>query len=611
MPSTHEACKGLLVEQLSPLVDVVASALADAAAALFGFDLFLHMLRPFGLRVAGEFEVRLLLLVQRSYGSWHVRFAEPLAERVNVQNGALGGRATYLQLFLVLALEMLMGEVLKRLPSDSSIYETFFAKCVQLSVVVPFETFNHPVAQVFVVTTGDKLSDLDRMATDTRAAPVPEYVDSETMLQHVLLVDMDGTGESVLDEIRQRTGFGCTVISMEGDAEEPGTYRHSGFTSIEQDLQALHLDEGETALTRPLPPAVETSIHNAVVDLISVRLLPYMESKVLQWDEQVAAPRKLITGKFFSVSRRYFSGRDSGASSPTAVAHEYDPMTGLYHRLCPEQVIRRLADWLMMLRDYKLAHAHYELLKKDFVTARAWAYSALAQEFAVVLMLLGQLFRLPELARSSHGLTRLGVVAQPQIQQLVKARNQMVEPYLDQLHYTYTLRSSLKTFSVRAIVLIVELLMCTDAWYACGLSAKWMTKLVGQELVGHVGRCLVLERVGEVYREASHAAVVAYQPPPAATSEAADDEEEYVNPYKQPIRKGASVSAGFTNSRKAALWTLRAARAWDPVLRPAQVQRCIGLVVPDPYDKAVHPWVARDGELLGKLTKGLAYAEAP
>ena len=41
--------------------------------------------------------------------------------------------------------------------------------------------------------------------------------------------------------------------------------------------------------------------------------------------------------------------------------------------------MRKLADFAFMLRDWKLAHSTYDIVRKDFANDKAWKYAAGAQ----------------------------------------------------------------------------------------------------------------------------------------------------------------------------------------------------------------------------------------
>jgi hypothetical protein len=109
-------------------------------------------------------------------------------------------------------------------------------------------------------------------------------------------------------------------------------------------------------------------------EMLTQSILPYMERNIAHWNEQVAASRKGIAGRF----RRYFN---TGTKNP---ALQQSPTTGpnggiIYPHTSPEAQMRKLADWAFMLRDYKFASSVYETLKKDFASDKAWKYYGGAQ----------------------------------------------------------------------------------------------------------------------------------------------------------------------------------------------------------------------------------------
>ncbi|KAF9350587.1 Trafficking protein particle complex 8 [Mortierella sp. NVP85] len=118
-------------------------------------------------------------------------------------------------------------------------------------------------------------------------------------------------------------------------------------------------------------------------EMLTQSLLPYMERNIAHWNEQVAAARKGIAGRF----RRYFN---TGSKNP---ALQQSPTAGpnggvIYPHTSPEAQMRKLADWAFMLRDYKFASSVYETLKKDFASDKAWKYYGGAQEMIGLCMLM-------------------------------------------------------------------------------------------------------------------------------------------------------------------------------------------------------------------------------
>ncbi|PWN52637.1 hypothetical protein IE53DRAFT_384894 [Violaceomyces palustris] len=115
-----------------------------------------------------------------------------------------------------------------------------------------------------------------------------------------------------------------------------------------------------------------------VRELTAQSVVPFMERCVQQWNEQLAASRRGLTGRLFGASRKLFgSSKNTSQGSQVPgynVQYDYYPHSAL------EAQTRRLADFAFTIRDYKLAAAMYDLGRKDFASDKAWRYSAGATE---------------------------------------------------------------------------------------------------------------------------------------------------------------------------------------------------------------------------------------
>lgn len=86
------------------------------------------------------------------------------------------------------------------------------------------------------------------------------------------------------------------------------------------------------------------------------------------------------------VSKKIFNTNNS-LESPTG---NFNYQENFYYKSTPEQTIRKLADWSLILKDFKYAYSTYDLIKKDYVNDKAWAYVASTQEMCMVSLLLAQ-----------------------------------------------------------------------------------------------------------------------------------------------------------------------------------------------------------------------------
>ena len=79
----------------------------------------------------------------------------------------------------------------------------------------------------------------------------------------------------------------------------------------------------------------------------------------------------------FTASRRLFSSSSSRSATPTSGSGNYDISTSSYPPSTPEAQMRKLADYAFMLRDWRLAHSTFDIVRKDFANDKAWKYARL------------------------------------------------------------------------------------------------------------------------------------------------------------------------------------------------------------------------------------------
>ncbi|KAJ3018711.1 Trafficking protein particle complex 8, partial [Thoreauomyces humboldtii] len=130
---------------------------------------------------------------------------------------------------------------------------------------------------------------------------------------------------------------------MDGPAEPQKPQYGAYLTS--DDLQGLHIFAKQFA---------------------TQKLIKHMETSVQQWNEQVASNRRGLTGRLNRlVGLKYFGG---GAKAPGAAPVPVTNRQGvtIFPYNAPEMIMRRLADFAFMLRDYRLAFGTYDSVRKDF-----------------------------------------------------------------------------------------------------------------------------------------------------------------------------------------------------------------------------------------------------
>ncbi|KAJ1508863.1 hypothetical protein HMI55_000190 [Coelomomyces lativittatus] len=145
-----------------------------------------------------------------------------------------------------------------------------------------------------------------------------------------------------------------------------------------------------------------TSIQKFIQHLVE-QLVPSMQQCVTHWNETVAAPRRGLTGRFFTASRKYFS-RPASSSTSSTNSNLANPSSGssqhassmsinsgsaLYTFDSHESILRRLGDYMFFLHQHAKASSIYQTAARSFSYDKAWKHHACALEMATVCQSLG------------------------------------------------------------------------------------------------------------------------------------------------------------------------------------------------------------------------------
>jgi hypothetical protein len=249
-------------------------------------------------------------------------------------------------------------------------------------------------------------------------------------------------------------------------------------------------------------------------------VIPFMENRVAVWNDQVASRRRGISGRFMSMSRRWAgfgsSSRSGIGGSGGGNSGNYDTEHNFYRQDTPEAILRKMADFAFMLRDWKLASSTYEMIRSDFGNDKAWKYHAGAHEMCAVSTLLNPL------AMSA------------------KIKLESVDQMFETACYSYLTRCSDATHALRCLALAVELLKSRGG-SATESAARWAMRVMDFGLVGSVGQILFMERVAACYAS------------------------------KTPVG-GAKWGA---RRRKAGMWSIFAADQWLKAGKPTLASACL------------------------------------
>ena len=227
-----------------------------------------------------------------------------------------------------------------------------------------------------------------------------------------------------------------------------------------------------------------TAIKGFLREMVTQSVIPFMEGRVMTWNDQVVSRRRGISGRFMSLSKR-FAGFGSTrttqpgiSDNPGPSGSNYDILKGYYPSETAEGMMRQLADYAFMLRDWKHAYNTYELLRADFSNDKAWMYQAAASEMSVISYLL-----VPQ---------NIGT----------KARSETIDQLLDISSYSYLTRCSKPAGAIRCITLAIELLKNRGP-SAAEDAANWGAKLLELGILSPVAQAFITECIADCYRSRS------------------------------------------------------------------------------------------------------------
>ncbi|KAL4797870.1 ER-golgi trafficking TRAPP I complex 85 kDa subunit-domain-containing protein [Aspergillus venezuelensis] len=536
--------RDLIVRSFSPVIGVYASPDTDELVRQKGFkNGFWELIRPFGENVPGKLVVRDSVGSSRGWEDFGVRFVD-LGEICRAPTDTNQGRNTALSQ-IEAVLEKLLDSTdglpsgsihpkdLIGLSSTSPLYKSFLRQLLSTASVSPHETFRHPVATIIAISSRNTnpLESLRQLYADTNNGQrkVPDWINPEYLRYYVLVhdEDRDDISEStkLYDQMKRHFGLHCHLLRLRSNQ------------CVVTDDDSVQMSECEwlspaERLSERAEPLLDldsdgllylfdsdvTAIKGLVRELVAQSVVPFMENRVAVWNDQVASRRRGISGRFMSMSRKWagFGSGSRSSGSGGGASGNYNVSQGYYHFDHSEAILRKMADYAFMLRDWKLAASTYELLRSDYSNDKAWKYHAGAYEMCAVSTLLNP----------------LGVGS--------KTKVEGIDQMFDTACYSYLTRCSDAPTTLRCLTLAVELLRSRGG-SAAESAAKWAMRAMDLGLVESVGQGLLSERISSCY--ASRAA-------------------------PNGVRFGA-------RRRKAGMWSLFAADMWLRLGKPSLASACL------------------------------------
>ncbi|KAF2265754.1 hypothetical protein CC78DRAFT_615597 [Lojkania enalia] len=576
-PGVSDEYRNLIQRAFVPHVAVLADTETQELIRGKGLEGgLLQLLRPFGELVPGKVTIRDSVGASRSWGDFGVRFVGsndglglPPSQagrnpglRVSTDGQRAGGRISsssirprrvggdvplieelverHLQYSEFNAHDSMPGyfdqnDAPVQTESNSSpFYSLFLKRLLSGLPLVPHETFAHPVASVIAVSSKNPnpIEELRKLYSRQNDGDLqlPQWVENQYLRYYVLVHDEE-TGDiaksnQTFDAMKRHFGLHCHLLRLKGQQCIPSdddSVRLPTCEWISASEELAEIQKRETAddITDPtpyLPDSDITAIRTFVRELVAQSVVPHMERHVSQWNEQVLARRRGISGRFMSISKRWTPFGGNRNSSVSSSSSNYDSHAGFYQASSPESLMRKLADYSFMLRDFKLALSTYDILRTDFNNDKAWRHYAGAAEMAALSALL-----------TTAPLSS-------------KTRTENVDTWIEAASYNYMNRQQNTTpyYALRSLALSIELLRLRGS-SAADAAARWGSRILDSNLVGPVAAALFTERVSACYA----------------------------------VRTGVGSLRLGSRRRKAALWSILAAESWFRLDKALQAEKCL------------------------------------
>lgn len=413
----------------------------------------------------------------------------------------------------------------------SPYYALYLRRLLSGLPLTPHETFAHPVACVIAISSRNQtpIETLQRLYTESFSgdARLPNWVNAQYLRYYVLVHEEERDditrSMSLFDQMKRNFGLHCHLLRIRGTQsvatdDDSIPLPRSEWMSASEEMTDIRRSEDQEDFedpTRYIFDSDATAIRTFIREMVTQSIIPTMERKVSEWNDQVASRRRGLAGRFVGLTKRWGFGSSNRTSFTGQSSSNYDSL-GFYRQEAPEAIMRRLADYAFMLRDWKLANSTYDLLRSDFNNDKAWRYHAAANEMAAISLLI-----MPQKLSA-------------------RSRAEIIDPAFEAAFYSYITRCSFPYGALRCLALGMELLRlrggsCIDD------AAKWGTRLLESRVTGPVGDALIKERLAVCYAS----------------------------------KQGMGTHLWGSRRRKSAMWSVLGADAWVAQSKFIQAQRCL------------------------------------
>ncbi|CCE61998.1 hypothetical protein TPHA_0B03260 [Tetrapisispora phaffii CBS 4417] len=518
-------------------------------------------------------------LFQRdSTQSQFIRFTRPIEDLL--YSGGTGD-----MLFDYHTLEIFLGSCLKMVEKyttddidhktlQKSLYHRFFSSAISsTNCLSPYESFNHPIVSLIAIdiTKGqnyelarDLLIAFKNQNTTINNFPI--FMSTNDILPVFVLCYNGSSAEEseksteLSKKIKKQLFAECIRMPL-------WDKRYSDDITVKLHQPAMSsLDEMlyvfQTSKTDKLPLTLINLIYDQLEILTNDLMIPFMQRKITFWEETILQPKKsLFQGtKLF----RKFMGRPSMTNGRQENIPIKDNQGNEYFASTSNVfLLRKLADWSMMISDFKTAYTTFESLLEDIEMYPKYLASCL--EWCAVCILMGA----------------QNIVTTKMIKNDV---NPLIERSLDVYGNCALLLNSIaeseespdtepvRSYETRCMLITSELfLSLSDTWTSTPYALSNLETILSECKLGACSQIMIWERLSDCYNLRTDPRVKHKLRSNISTSSVSEVSEEEIK--KQDV--SSIVLKGLTRQRKASFFRLLAAKKWAEQHQWRQVSWCL------------------------------------
>lgn len=509
--------------------------------------------------------------------SQYVRFTRPLKDLIE-------SRDTNDMLFDYHSLEVFLGNILRLVGEytddttpfellKKSLYHKFFSLAISSTTYLsPYETFNHPVVSLIAIDihAGQGYEEAKELLVKFKNMNnvidnFPIFMSTVDILPVFLLCYSDESEEQkkscqlLANKIKKQLFVESLLLPLWKDSykDDVEVELHQPVMSSLEEMLYFLQSSTRTRLPLQLINATYSILENLVKDL----MVPFMKRKISFWEETILQPRKSLFhgAKFF---KKLMSKNANGINSHQQISLNKDKNGREYFvASSTEFLMRKLADWSMMLSDYKTAYSTYESLVHDFENFPK--YLASCFEWCAVSVLMG--------AQNIVTVKMIKNDIDPLIQRALETYDSCA---IDEDKKEEALYVPVRSYETRCMFLTSELfLSLSDTWTSIPYALSSLETILTECRLGPCSQIMIWERLSDCYYQRIDPRIRH-----KASSQGLRPAAISINPTNDKNDEESHediVTRGLTRKRKAAFFRLIAAKKWVEQKQWKQASWCL------------------------------------